>query len=152
MPPLPSPNQVFIQYAGWYRGSQGSSRSMQLNSVRNDLIKVLKYLRCKPAFVHNQFMNSILSMRSILDRHNDKTTMWHLLTDFDLVYTDEAGYVKLLPTTNPTRNAIVGLSFYACMLLVDSLFAAQRPDGSWQDWGLGAGVLYDTRFLARHVT
>lgn len=77
---------VFIQYAGWYRGSQGSSRSMQLNSVRNDLIKVLKYLRY---------------------RHNDKTTMWHLLTDFDLVYTDEAGYVKLLPTTNPTRNAIL---------------------------------------------
>lgn len=56
------PNQVFIHYTGWYCGSRENPQSMQLDSVRNDFIEVLKYLRCTPAFPHSQLVNPMLNM------------------------------------------------------------------------------------------
>ncbi|KAG9047764.1 hypothetical protein FS837_001555 [Tulasnella sp. UAMH 9824] len=59
---------------------------MQLNSVRNDLVEVLKYLRY---------------------RHDDRKTVWRILIDFDLRYKDRNGKTKLLRRINPTKDAIL---------------------------------------------
>ncbi|KAG8931899.1 hypothetical protein FRC01_000623 [Tulasnella sp. 417] len=59
---------------------------MQLNSVENDLAEVLKYLRYL---------------------HYDTKTMWRILIDFDLKYTDEEGNTAVIKGIKPTRPAIL---------------------------------------------
>ncbi|KAG9047767.1 hypothetical protein FS837_001558 [Tulasnella sp. UAMH 9824] len=77
---------IFIKYEGWYRGSEGTSEPMQLDSVENDLVEVLRYLHY---------------------HHDDTETMWRVLADFDLEYTDETGNHRRVERTHPTKEAIL---------------------------------------------
>ncbi|KAG9025667.1 hypothetical protein FS837_004858 [Tulasnella sp. UAMH 9824] len=95
---------ILIHYEGWTTPSN-VGRSMQLDSVKEDLKQLLDYLKY---------------------RHGDTTKTWYILSDFECVYKDHTGKERPLTRCGlPDRETIV--KFY---VLPDLVFSAlMSPPG-----------------------
>ncbi|KAG9048400.1 hypothetical protein FS837_012973 [Tulasnella sp. UAMH 9824] len=78
---------IFLSYKGWKRVTRsGELEDMELHAVRNDPQMLLDYLNY---------------------RHDDTSKDWYFLKDFDFEYKDWTGVTKALPSTMPSKNAIL---------------------------------------------
>ncbi|KAG8902633.1 hypothetical protein FRC00_000005 [Tulasnella sp. 408] len=78
---------ILLSYKGWKRVTEsGGLEDMELHAVRNDPHMLLDYLNY---------------------RHDDTSKDWYFLKDFDLEYTDWTGVTKALPSTMPSKSAIL---------------------------------------------